>query len=264
LWTQGSGTVTDNEVQYQEAGAGSWSTIDIGSAATSYTVTGLTQGQLCFFQVNAGDSGDYSSYCNPVPWVCGANCCAQVGAATNNAYQSGAGTVTTGDSSDSIGTNAYLGFQFPSLGLGNSHPIISAVLWVYLTGVPSLDAPSIDCELSTSSATFSTSTDNLSNRTRTGAAAGWYPLPTESGWQESPNFYGAAQAVIGQYGWSSSDMFTVLVWCPSGLTYSFGPVELYAGSATEAAVIAIVTASPPSIGSRGFMVGTAPEQASRW
>lgn len=63
-WTQGSGTVTDNEVQYSTDGQ-TWTTIDIGSAATSYTVTGLSPNTVYVFQVNAGDSGSYSAYSEP-------------------------------------------------------------------------------------------------------------------------------------------------------------------------------------------------------
>lgn len=60
-WTQGSGTVTDNKVQYSTDNA-TWTTVDIGSAVTSYTLTGLTPNTLYYVQVAAANTNGTSSY----------------------------------------------------------------------------------------------------------------------------------------------------------------------------------------------------------
>jgi hypothetical protein len=66
-WTQGSGTVTDNKVQYSTDNS-TWTTVDIGSAATSYTLTGLTPNTLYYVQVAAANSGGTSAYSYYAYW----------------------------------------------------------------------------------------------------------------------------------------------------------------------------------------------------
>lgn len=61
-WTQGSGTVTDNLVEVSTDGSTWGAPIDIGSAVTSYTVTGLIQGTIYFFRVAAQNTNGTSAY----------------------------------------------------------------------------------------------------------------------------------------------------------------------------------------------------------
>jgi Fibronectin type III domain len=64
-WPQGSGTVTDNQVeQARNPAFVSGSTNDLGSAQTSTTITGLSANTWYFFRVNAGNSGSFSGWSN--------------------------------------------------------------------------------------------------------------------------------------------------------------------------------------------------------
>jgi hypothetical protein len=60
-WTNPSGTLTDTKVQYSTNDS-SWTTIDVGSSVSTYTLTGLTANTLYYFQVAAVNSGGTSSY----------------------------------------------------------------------------------------------------------------------------------------------------------------------------------------------------------
>jgi Fibronectin type III domain len=237
-WTQGSGTVTDNEVQYSTNGTSGWTTVDVGSAATSHTVTGLTPGQLYFFQVNAGDSGSYSSYCSPVPWVCGSN---WTGQTTNNAFQNNSGTVTIADSTDDCGINDYLGFLFEDVAITQYAVIAQANLYLYVPSGSQNASLGLDCQLSASPAAFTATSDDISNRTLTGNGLSMNVTSWSTGWNSSPNMQASIKAVVNQSGWSENDSLAVIIVGGGAVDEQSLTVVMASGSSTEAAILAILT-----------------------
>jgi hypothetical protein len=185
-----------------------------------------------------------------VAWVCGANVTLQVSAASNNAFQSGEpGTVTISDSTDTM-TNAIgelLGFRFPSATIANV-PIVQANLWLYFTATGT-GSVGLACEKSTSSAAFTTSDYNISNRTLTAAGTSWSVGGLSSGWNASADISPAVIEVINQQGWTSGDTVTVIVG--NNPISSSISVEMYDGSATEAAILAVFTGTNPVFAGRG-------------
>jgi hypothetical protein len=239
-WTQGSGTVTDNKVQWSTDNA-TWNTTDIGSAATSYTVTGLTASTLYYFQVNAGNSGSFSAYSAYVVWVSGANFTVQVSASTDDAYQASSGSVTLTDPTDTINVGLglftdYLGFRFLSPGIAYDQDIQTAYLDLNLPSVSGIAGTvSINAQLSTAPATFVASTNNISSRTFTGSPTAWLLTAASAGWNTSPNVAPAIQAIVDQAGAASTDPIALVVTGGTGV--SGFEVQMWDGNAPTSAVL---------------------------
>jgi hypothetical protein len=257
-WAQGSGTVTDNPIQYMAANAGSWTNVDPGSAVTSYTISGLTYGQLYFFQVAAENTNGTSAYDGPIPWVCGSTWTGQVAQASDDAIQNtSTGAVTIGDSSDALGNSTIAGFRFESVGIAQGAAILAAYPYFYAAPSPSGTYP-VDCQLATNASTFTAATNNISSRTLTGNSATMNAGAFGSGWNQGPNINAAAQAVFAQGGWSSGNALAVIVGQGGSPNLT---VEMWDGNPTEAAVIAIFLALPPAaqfVTPRGCAAMTAP------
>ncbi|HET6324808.1 MAG TPA: fibronectin type III domain-containing protein [Planctomycetaceae bacterium] len=255
-WTQGSGSPTDNKYQVSTDGTTFGTPVDIGSAVTTVTVSGLTYGQLYFFEVCATNGSGDSAFTAPVPWVCGANLSSQVGLSANDAAEDSTGNVvitgTTGSLSLSVPTD-YLGFRFPAAGLAANALAYKAVLWLYFTSTASGSA-SIDCELSTASAAFVASANNISGRTQTGNPVTWTVASLGAGWNASPSFDVALRAVDAQGGWDGTKAITVIV---TGHTSTGLTVEMLDGSTVQAAVLAIFTGNPPVDAFTGVAGGSA-------
>jgi hypothetical protein len=244
-WTQGSGTVTDNLIKYGTDGSTFGTTIDIGSAATTYTVTGLTANQLYFFEVAAENTGGTSAYTAPLPFVCGSNLTLQVSQSSDDAYQTGS-TVTIADSTDAPAASSYIGWRFLNATL-YATPITNAVLYFYLTANSSPAGHiALDCQMSTSPATFTTGSNNISNRTLTGAG---FSFPTSdfvgTGWNNAGGAWlvNGLTTLLNQPGWASGDNVAVIASFDAsftGLTF-----EMYDGNPVQAAILAIYTGSNP-------------------
>jgi hypothetical protein len=236
-WTQGSGTVTDSKIKYGTDGATFGSSIDIGSPATAYTVTGLTYGQLYFFEVSASNSsGD--TYTSAVPYVCGSNWTGQVAASANDAFENSSGAVSIADATDTLSAaSEYLGCRFPSVPIPPGQGIASATLSLYVTAGGVSSTVVFDCELSTASAAFAATTHDISARTLTGIAVSQI-MPTSAGWTTSKNFAAAIEKVFNQSGgWSSGDPLSVIVAAASGLTST--TFEMFDGNPVQAAILAV-------------------------
>jgi hypothetical protein len=240
-WTQGSGTPTDNPIKYGTDGSSFGSSVDPGSAVTSYTITGLTYGQLYFFEVAASSSGGTSAYTSPVPWVCGSNWTGQVSQSSDDAKEV-SGTVTLTDATISPTNGQYAGWRFQNALLANGVNIAKATLYLYFSSVSSpAGSFSIDCQLSTSAATFTTASNNISSRTLTGKTGGAGVGGSGSGWNNFPILAGAVQAVVNQPSWASGDPIAVPFFGDSGLTGI--TIEMQDGNPVQAAILAVFT--PP-------------------
>jgi hypothetical protein len=246
-WTQGSGTVTDNPIQYQLAGAGSWTNVDPGSAVTSYTITGLTLGQLYFFQVAAENTNGTSAYDGPIPWVCGSTWTGQVSQSTDDAIQNTSiGGMSLTDTSDALGASTIAGFRFQNVVIAANALISQAFLYLYATGGTNSGIYPIDCQLATNAGTFTSSTNNLSGRSLTGDSASTNVASWGSGWNQSASIENAVQAVVNQTGpWVSGNAMVVVVGQGASPNLT---VEMWDGSATEAAILAIFTGGPVNTG----------------
>ncbi len=239
-WAQGSGTVTDNPIQYQVAGAGSWTNVDPGSAVTSYTLTGLTHGTLYFLQVAAENTNGTSSYDGPIPWVCGSTWTGQVAQSTDDATEfTSTGGMSLTDTSDALGNNTIAGFRFESVAISQAADVNAAYLYLYATGGSNTGVYPFDCQLATNAGTFTSSTNNLSGRSLTGNSATMNVASWGSGWNQGPNIAGAAAAVFDQSGWSSGNALVVVVGQGGNPSLT---VEMWDGNPVEAAILAIFTA----------------------
>jgi hypothetical protein len=242
VWVQGSGTVTDSKIRYGTDGTTFGSSIDIGSPATSYTVTGLTFGQLYFFEVSASNSaGD--TYSSAVPYVCGSDWTGQVAASANDAFENASGTVSITDASDTLsGASEFLGCRFPSVPATLGRGLAAAQLWLYVTAGGASSSVAFDCELSTTSAAFAASSHNISGRSLTGLAVTQL-MPTVAGWMTSKNFAAAAENVFNQSGWSSGDPLSVILASLTGTSTTF---EMFDGNAVQAPILALFLGALPS------------------
>jgi len=240
-WVQGSGTVTDDPIEYGEDGSNFGSSVDPGSAVTSYTITGLTYGQLYFFRVAAENTNGTSAYTAPVPWVCGSNFTGQVGASNQDAFQNSSGAVTVADSTDTLAASDYLGFLIENVALAQDADIVQANVYVYLASASGIaGSVAVDCQLPIAG-TFSATSDNISNRTLTGNSVTWAIGSLSTGWNQSPNIAGAVAAVVDAPLWSSLGSVAPIL---TGLSGAAGfDAEMWDGNPVQAAILAVFTAT---------------------
>jgi len=252
-WTQGSGTVTDNKVQWSTDNA-TWTTVDQGSAVTSATITGLTQNNLYFFRVDAENTNGGSGYTSSVLWVCGCNAGGQVAASNADAFENTLGTVTITDATDTLVALDYLGFYYTT-NFPQFADVSAAFLVVNLASITGIaGSASIDMQNAIPSVFAATST-NISSRTLTGESVNWPIAGLTTGWNQSPNFASAADAVLNNPSWSSNSAVAVVV---KGLVGAAGfDANMWDGSPGLAAwlFIAYSTASTDDSGAFGDQMG---------
>jgi hypothetical protein len=238
-WTQGSGTVTDNKVKYGTDGTTFGTTVDQGSAVTTATITGLTTKQLYFFEVDAENGSGASAYTAPVTWVCGSAWTGQVSQSSDDAYES-SGTVTLTDATISPTSGKYAGWRWQNVLLAGGVDVTQATLYLYFSSVSSpANTFSVDCQASTSAATFTTASNNISGRSLTGVTGGAAVGGAGTGWNNFPDLQGAVQAVVNQGGWASGDPIVVQFVGNTGLTGI--TIEMFDGNSVQAAILAVFT-----------------------
>jgi Fibronectin type III domain len=253
-FTQGSGTVANNGYRYSTDNA-TWTTGTV-AAGTSITVTGLTSGQLYYFQVNAQNAAGSSAYTSSVIWVCGSNFTGQVGLSSDDAFQNTLGTVTIADSTDTLVALDYLGFRFQNIIVPANADISGAYLLIYLSSVTGISGSiTLDFENVANSTTFAATSNNISGRTPTGQSATWNIGSLGTGWNTSPNLASAFDTVNALGGWASGNASNVIV---KGLVGAAGfTTQMWDGNPIRAAVLAIYfsTASSDESGTLGDTMG---------
>ena len=115
----------------------------------------------------------------------------------------------------------YVGIRLQNVTIPAGATITSATLEVYanLAGTAEFDT-TIHAEDADSASTFTSSANNVSNRTRTTAQTSWSePSQSWSSGQSiiSPNFSSVVQAVIDRPGWSSGNSMAIILVPDSGL-----------------------------------------------
>ena len=235
--TQGSGYVTDNPAEYSTDNA-TWSTFDPGSATTSITITGLTAGTLYYFRVAASNGAGTSSYTSSVVWVCGSNYTGQVSQSSDDAFQNTLGTVTIADSTDTLVALDYLAFRFQNVIVPVGADVSAAYIRIYLTSVTGISGSvTVDCESVANSTTFAATSNNISNRTLTGQSVPWSIAGLSTGFNQSPSFADAFDAVNDLGSWASGNAVNVIV---TGLVGAAGfTSQMQDGSQTNAAVLVV-------------------------
>jgi Fibronectin type III domain len=241
-WTQGSGTVTDNKYETSADGTNFGAAVDIGSAVTTITVTGLNPTALYFFRVAASNSGGDSAYTTPVPWVTGSAWTGQISASSDDAFQNAGGAVTIADATDSPVVNTYLAWRFLSVGSGPAQ-LTSALLYLYASSVSSpAGNMTFDCQASLTPATFAASANNLSSRSLTGSSVLASASGLSTGWGVGFQIVTPVQAALDQVGWASGDNLAIIMAGGSGLTgVTF---EMQDGNGVQAAVLALFGVTP--------------------
>jgi hypothetical protein len=241
-FTQGSGTVTDNKYETSTDGVNWGAPVDIGSAVTSFIVTGLTPNTLYFFRVAASNSGGDSAYSSAVLWITGCNFGQQVSASNQDAFENTLGTVTITDNTDTLVALDYLGFLITSVNIPQGSDIAAAFLVLNLAAVTGISG-SVTIDLQTGTASvFAATSANISSRSVTGESVTWPIGSLAAGWNQSPNFASAADFVINAGTWTSGNSIAAIV---KGLVGAAGfDCQMWDGNNALAAYLFMYFATP--------------------
>jgi type IV pilus assembly protein PilY1 len=174
----------------------------------------------------------------------------QVNQSSDDAAQTGS-TVTTTDTDDTFSqANAtYLGFRFQNVEIPQGATTTAATISLYIVSAKNSTAGngSLDCQLATNPATFSTDSNDISSRVLTGNAITWsMPSVSSVGYITSPNIASAVQPVVDHISWQSGDSLVVVLFNPDGNVNE--EVDMYDDGDGNAATISItftVSGDPP-------------------
>ena len=171
-------------------------------------------------------------------------------------FQNTLGTVTIADSTDTLVALDSIWIPLPSAIIAQYADISAAYLMVYLTSVSGIAGSiAIDCQLSTTAATFVASSNNISGRTLAGQATSWPIGSLSTGWNTSPNFEDAMQSLVNRSGWAGWISAVVVL---TGLTGAARHCQMQDGSQSFAAVLVVYfsTASTDESGTLGDTMGS--------
>lgn len=177
-----------------------------------------------------------------------------VSSSSDDAYQGTTGFMST--NTTIIPFNSYQGYRFQNVDIPPGATITSATLEFSSAASATSDiASSIACEDADSGAAFSSSSNNISNRTLTSAQTNWSVGSTSySNGQRmtTPDFAASVQEVIDRGGWSSGNSIVVIAQPDSGsplyarqIDFSGTPAELhvtYTTTPDPAGTLLLVTA----------------------
>ena len=107
--------------------------------------------------------------------------------------------------------NTWLALRFTNVTVPQGSTINSATLEVYIVGT-SYDDPDVDVYLedADNSAALSTSSNNISGRTKTTAKTTWSSTGVGAGWKSPGDLAAVVQEVVDRGGWVSGNALTVL------------------------------------------------------
>jgi len=175
----------------------------------------------------------------------------QVSASSDDAHEGNVGLVSTSATTESYcfnNTVNYEGNRFLNVTVPNGATVSNCQLSVDFSAVGSSGTVQNDCENTATPATYSTGSHNVSTRSTTGNPVNWTMPPSSTGFQSSPSFNTAAQAVFALGGWSSGDNLSVITHqtaqsssSNTGLTYDNSP-----STAAEISITYTSGGAPPT------------------
>jgi hypothetical protein len=250
-WTQGTGTVTDNKIQYSTdyTFATGVTPVDCGSAVTSYTVTGLTERTLYFFRVAAFNGSNGSAYSAGVPWVTDSTLTVDISQSSDDADETSAGTCTINNTSVNLGTfNVYAAARWQNVTIAATAALENVYVYWNLTATSTMTTNlTLDFQLSTVPGTFVASAHNISNRVLTGNAVNWATNGLTSGWQRSPDLKTPFQAVLNQGGWASGDNVAFVMASAGAGASGNCQVAFWDSAALQSPILAVFLAGNISV-----------------
>lgn len=159
----------------------------------------------------------------------------QVGASSDDAREN-SGTMGLVASTINIGGGQQLGFRFTNVTVPQAATIDSAILSLYLTSTDN-DTPNgltVGMEDVDDAATFASTTNNISDRTRT-STVNWNGTNIGSGWK-AIDVTTPVQAVVNRAGWISGNAMAALL---HGITGANVTIQTYDGNTSLAAKLDI-------------------------
>ena len=160
----------------------------------------------------------------------------QVGASSDDARQNSGTVGLTGAGMNAGGVNQQLGFRFTGVTVPNAATVTSAILSLYVTSTAN-DTPNgatVGMEDGDNAGTFTTGTNNITNRTRTSTVA-WSGTDIGAGWQ-TVDVTTYVQAVVNRGGWVSGNAMAAILY---GVTGSDVTITTWDGTPSQAAKLDI-------------------------
>jgi hypothetical protein len=170
----------------------------------------------------------------------------QVSQSSDDASQNGTGaagvitgvTIPLGQHSGAAGT-FFAGFRFQNVTIPQGATIGSASISPNFAGATNTGISTMLGEAADNSATFGTSTNNISGRSTTTNTASWdTSTVASSGFQPSPDLTAIIQEIVNRSGWASGNALSIL-FQTSHATISSGVVNTYDQSPSDGATILV-------------------------
>ena len=139
----------------------------------------------------------------------------QVGSGNDDGREPGSGTPILNDASEiamlTNSANTWLALRFTNVTVPQGSTVNSAPLEVYIVGT-SYDDPDVDVYLedADNSPALTTSSNNISGRTKTTAKVTWSGSGLGAGWKPPGDLAAVVEGVFTRPGWASGNAVTVL------------------------------------------------------
>lgn len=156
----------------------------------------------------------------------------QVGASADDALEHNSGSVSITDSDINVWSiYPYAGIRFTNVALDGTETINNDT-YISLYGVTFTTCEGVIYgEDADDAAAFTTTNDDITDRTKTTASVSWSDTWTNGAFNDSPNIKTIIQEIIDRPGWSSGNDIVILIDYASGGDFQF---KAYDGSSTNA------------------------------